>query len=142
MQSHSLKQSVRIETFKILNNRRTPTWALSMLVIAFAYFNWEINPTAIALYWVLPNTIVILGRQFFLYPFFDNAKLTGQNVNYYLKLYALNVGTTAVLWALILPYFFYPEDPVLLLVFVFCYFIVLVSGTLALCPDQIIVCRY
>lgn len=132
MHSPSLRQSVQIETFKILNNRRTPNWALLMMVIGFAYFNWEANPKGILLYWLLPNAIIAIVRQFFLFPHFDRAKFTGQNVNYFINLYTLNVAVTGTLWALVLPYYFNPSDPFLLLVFIFCYFILLVAGTTAL----------
>ena len=132
MSTLDLQQAVQIETFKILNNRRTPVWALLTMVFSFAYFNWHVNSKGILLYWLLPNVIIAAIRQFYFYPYLDKAVITGKNVKYYINLYTINVGITGVLWAIVLPYFFNPSDPLLLLVFVFCYFILLVAGTTAL----------
>ena len=136
MISSRFDQSVQIETFKVLNNRRTPNLALVMMAVFFAYFNWENDSIGIVLYWILPNLCIGLFRAFFLFPYFDQADLNKDNVNFYLRLYTLNVGITGLVWSLALSYFFNPADPLLLLVFVFCYFILLVSGTIALSAHQ------
>jgi len=132
MEKSVIGQSVQTETFKILNNRRTPNWALAMLVLAFTYFNWQPYSNNIILFWVLPNMSIILMREFYLYPLFDRAEIRPDNVEFYLNIYTLNVAITGLVWAISLPFFFSPDSSIMALVFLFVYFILLVSGSIAL----------
>lgn len=128
---------IDVEVFKILNNRRTPNWALLLLVAVFAYFNWQTNPAAIVWLWLLPNCVLMLVRWYWLYPKIDQAKVTTENVGKYHLLYSVNVGIASVFWGMALPVFFVPEQPLLLLVFIFTYFIFLVSATMALTASRL-----
>ncbi len=136
MNESQSKNLILVEVFKILNNRRTPNWALLLLVSSFAFFNWHTNTLAVIWVWLVPNLAIILLRGVWLYPKLDAAKITVDNVHDYLNLYSANVGLASLFWALALPFFFSTDDSLVLLVFIFTYFIFLVSSTVALSASR------
>ncbi|RBP49129.1 ATP-binding response regulator [Arenicella xantha] len=127
---------VKKQTLEVLLNRRTPNWALLTLVLTFSFFYWRHDPTAVVIFCLIPNLLIVTLRGFWLYPMFDRAEVTSYNIDRLLKLYAANVALTGITWSIALPMFFTPANTLLLLVFSFVYFILIVSGTVALAAHR------
>jgi len=132
MTKDALSLEIDIHKVHALLNRRTPVWALLMLVGAFSYLYWEAMPNKVLYLWILPNAVIALVRLIWLHPFYQRTEINEQNTDFLLRLHTINVGISSLIWAFVLPFFFTPHDSELLLIFIFTFFILMTSGAIAL----------
>jgi len=123
---------VKAHKLKSLLNRSTPSWALLVFVLVFAYFFWVEMPDKVITFWLIPAAAVILFRALWLFPYFKKTKVTADNVDRLLRRFTISSAITSSVWAFILPFFFTTDSTVLLLVFFFTFFIFIATGAIAL----------
>lgn len=130
MEEAELQHEIRKHKLEILVNQlKISNWGALLMAFAFSYFFWDSVAKEVHYIWLSTNVLITIGRAFFVYPRYFKTEITKKNINAWLNWFTFTLCINGLVWAIAFPFFFVPEDPVLLLILMFTFFVLVGSST-------------